>query len=237
MKFSSIFALSALLLFTGCATWEFPLGISESQWKSQLISVRVLEKEGDMQVYEAGGMYYYFKSGILVYQGKNHAPIASIVPAAPAQVYTATVRETPRPAQVARTTAPRQASLKNGPQVRQPEEMNAAVAAAFNAGDLEQLLALYDFDAVVVPLAGQTLASQTSVRAVLEQFLQLKGKMQARNISVTRTNNLAMIQGELRLSFTDDNGSSIERTVRTAEVIRQHPDGSWLYVFGQPFFP
>jgi ketosteroid isomerase-like protein len=46
---------------------------------------------------------------------------------------------------------------------------------------------------------------------------------------------LALLRGEWELRGTAPDGSSVELTARTAEVVRRQPDGAWLYVLDHAF--
>jgi ketosteroid isomerase-like protein len=55
-----------------------------------------------------------------------------------------------------------------------PEEMAAEFERAFNTGDVEQVMALYEPNAVLVPEPGQVVRGTAALRAALLGFLSLK---------------------------------------------------------------
>ncbi len=75
--------------------------------------------------------------------------------------------------------------------VREPQQMNAAFAAAYNSGDIENLMALYEPNAVLVPQPGQRAIGLAAIRDALLGFLSLKGQMQSANVDCIRTGDLA----------------------------------------------
>ena len=113
--------------------------------------------------------------------------------------------------------------------------MNAAFAAAVSSGDVEQLLALYEPDALLAPQPGLRARGTTELRAALGELLTLGGTMESRNVYCMRVDDLALLQGEWRLVGTAPDGSPLELTSRTAEVVRRQPDGSWRYVIDHAF--
>jgi uncharacterized protein (TIGR02246 family) len=119
--------------------------------------------------------------------------------------------------------------------VREPQRMNAAFAAAYNSGDIENLLALYEPNAVLVPQPGQRAIGLAAIREALLGLLGLKGEMQAENVYSIRTGDLALLQASWKLSAIGADGKPFELSSRTAEVVRQQPDGSWLYVVDHAF--
>ena len=51
----------------------------------------------------------------------------------------------------------------------QPDEMPAAFEQAFNTGDIEQVLALYESEAVLVPQPGQVVHGLAAIREALSR--------------------------------------------------------------------
>ena len=119
--------------------------------------------------------------------------------------------------------------------VRSPEEMNAAFAAAFNAGDIEALLALYEADAVLVPKPGVVVKGLAAIRAALQEFLALKGHMRSDNVSALVHSDIALLRANVHLVGTATNGERREIRNQTTEVVRRQTDGSWLYILDHPY--
>jgi|GEM_PF-865463 len=251
MKLLPLLTFSALLLFSGCMNLQIPLGTTEDQYLGRVLSTRVVSHEGNLKIYESVGNYYYFRDGVLVQIDKGEASKNSTVPEAPVARQSPPPKETapktthhflPRFGKhadaVAKETPPKSVSQVNSvSKVQKPEDMPAAFASAFNSRDIEQLVALYEVGAAVAPPARQQVAENRNLRAALSQLLTRRGTMQAKAISITQVGNIAMLQGEMRLTFTDESGSSVDRVSKTTDILRQQPDGSWLYVIGQPFLP
>ena len=119
--------------------------------------------------------------------------------------------------------------------VHEPKDMNAAFAAAFNSGDIEQLLALYEPDAVLAPQPGLRAVGLEAIREALLRLLGLGGTMRSENLYCLRSGDIALLQGSWTLSTADREGEPVELASRTAEVVRRQPDGSWLYVADHAF--
>ena len=113
--------------------------------------------------------------------------------------------------------------------------MNAAFAGALNSGDVELLLALYEPDAVLVPFPGERAVGKAAIREALAGLLALNGRMTSQNNYCLRVGELALLQGQWRLTCTGEDGQTVEQTARSAEIVRQQADGSWLYVIDHPF--
>jgi uncharacterized protein (TIGR02246 family) len=119
--------------------------------------------------------------------------------------------------------------------VTRPEEMNSAFAVAVSSGDVERVLALYEPQALLAPRPGERAAGLDEIRAALDELVALGGTMTSRNVWCMQVGELALLQGEWRLSGTAPDGSPLELSSRTAEVVRRQADGSWLYVIDHAF--
>jgi uncharacterized protein (TIGR02246 family) len=119
--------------------------------------------------------------------------------------------------------------------VMQPDEMNGAFAEAVSSGDVERVLALYEPDALLAPRPGERASGLDEIRAALDALLALRGTMTSRIVWCMQVGELALLQGEWQLSGTAPDGSPVELSSRTAEVVRRQADGSWLYVIDHAF--
>lgn len=119
--------------------------------------------------------------------------------------------------------------------VYKPEDMNAAFAEAFNSGDIENLIALYEPGAVLVPMPGQVVEGTQAIRAALQELLALKGYMQSENQYALVHGEIALLRAKVHLSGTGPDGNQLEINNHTAEVVRRQPDGSWLYILDHPY--
>ena len=116
-----------------------------------------------------------------------------------------------------------------------PAEVHRLFVAAFNAGDLDALLALYEPGATMIPEPGQLVVGREAVRNVLSAFLALKGSMTIETKTVAQAGDLALLHGQWTLTAAGPDGKPATRGGRTAEVVRRQPDGSWRYAIDDPY--
>ena len=116
-----------------------------------------------------------------------------------------------------------------------PEEMHRCFAEAFNAGDMEALIALYEPGASLVPQPGQAVVGHPAIRAALQSFLALKGEMTLETKHCLQAGGVALLRGEWHLTGTGPDGNPIKSQGKSAEVVRRQPDGSWLYLIDNPY--
>jgi uncharacterized protein (TIGR02246 family) len=113
----------------------------------------------------------------------------------------------------------------------EPEQIHRLFEQAFNAGDLETLLALYEPDAVLVPQPGAVAQGTAAIRESLRWFLDRRGRITLDTKLVLRVGDLAFLANRWSLAGgTMPDGSPAELGATTAEVARRQPDGTWLYV-------
>jgi uncharacterized protein (TIGR02246 family) len=117
------------------------------------------------------------------------------------------------------------------------EDALRAYQEAFNDGDLDALLALYEPEATFVPQPGQAAAGAAAIRAALGGFLALKGRLEIEALEakdVVRAGDLALVSGSWTLTGTAPGGEPVTMRGRTTDVLRRQPDGSWRWVIDAP---
>ena len=112
----------------------------------------------------------------------------------------------------------------------EPESIHRNFEAAFNAGDLDGLLELYEPDAVLIVQPGSVVSSQEGIAGALQAFLDLQGQITLDTKLTARTGDLAYLTNRWTLVGSDPDGNAFEMGAVTAEVAREQPDGTWRYV-------
>jgi uncharacterized protein (TIGR02246 family) len=117
----------------------------------------------------------------------------------------------------------------------EPEQIHGLFEQAFNAGDLETLMALYEPDAVLVPQPGAVAQGTAAIRESLRWFLDRRGRITLDTKLVLRVGDLAFLANRWSLTGgTMPDGSPAELGATTAEVARRQPDGTWRWVLDRP---
>ncbi|HZH26903.1 MAG TPA: nuclear transport factor 2 family protein [Azospirillaceae bacterium] len=112
--------------------------------------------------------------------------------------------------------------------VTQPGQMNDAFARAFNSRNIDELLTLYEPDAVLrVDGTDRTLAGVDAIAGELKQLLQVPGTMTSKNNFCVELGDLALLRADWELAGPD---GTIVVAGSSAEVVRRQADGTWLYV-------
>jgi uncharacterized protein (TIGR02246 family) len=113
-----------------------------------------------------------------------------------------------------------------------PQDIHALFLDAFNRGDLEALLALYEPNALLVTGDGPALGHD-AIRRAYHHILAHGLRMELQTHTVLESSEgLAVLHG----TWTYHLGENAIAGFST-EVVRRQPDGSWLFVIDEPRTP
>jgi uncharacterized protein (TIGR02246 family) len=116
-----------------------------------------------------------------------------------------------------------------------PMEVAAAFARAFNARDIEALLALYPEGSMFVPAPGQPLSSREALRQALQGFLAIGLPI---NLSVRHSyeaGDTALLVADWTIRGTGADGRAVNLAGTGTDVVRRGLDGRWRYLIDNPF--
>jgi uncharacterized protein (TIGR02246 family) len=119
--------------------------------------------------------------------------------------------------------------------LQRPEDLHRQFVEAFNAGDSDALVALFEPDAILVPAPGAQVTGHESIRAALAGFLALNGTMTLETRQVVASQDLALLQANWTLTGTAADGTAVDLGGRSSEVVRRQPDNTWLCAIDNPF--
>lgn len=110
-----------------------------------------------------------------------------------------------------------------------PRELSKLFEEYFRDGDLDQLMTLYEDDAMF-PTAHSTATGAKEIRTVLQAYLDSGAKLAFADSLVFQVDGLALTHTPWTMESTD--GSKAEGA--TAEVVRRQTDGTWRYIIDSP---
>jgi uncharacterized protein (TIGR02246 family) len=118
---------------------------------------------------------------------------------------------------------------------RSPQELSDRFEQAFNAYDLEGVLALYEpTSSFVAPPDGRVATGQGALREVLQTFLVPKPHMKLAVKRVIHSDNIALMISEWSMTGTGPDGKALQMGGRASDVLRRQPDGTWRVVIDNP---
>jgi uncharacterized protein (TIGR02246 family) len=112
-----------------------------------------------------------------------------------------------------------------------PREVHSLFERAFNTGDVEAILALYEPGAVFV-VGGKPVTGHDRIRAAFRVSLSSGARMKLHTQAVIESSEgLAVLHGAWSL------GPPSETQGLSTEVVRRQPDGTWMFVIDNPNTP
>ncbi|MBB6109010.1 YybH family protein [Mucilaginibacter lappiensis] len=114
---------------------------------------------------------------------------------------------------------------------KKPEEVHATLASAFNTGDVNTVLSMYDVTGIIVPEPGKPVSGKDSFEEAIKGILSIKGKMDIKTVYCIQTGDMALGRSEWSIT---DNGE-VKISAKGIEVMKQQTDGSWKVLFDHAF--
>lgn len=111
------------------------------------------------------------------------------------------------------------------------EDAHATLAAAFNTGDVNTVLSMYDTTGIIVPEPGKPASGHQQFETAVKAILAIKGKMEIKTVYCLQTGNIAV--GRSEWNITD--GNEVKISAKGIEVMRQQADGTWKIVIDHAF--
>ncbi|HXG04463.1 MAG TPA: DUF4440 domain-containing protein [Candidatus Binatia bacterium] len=118
--------------------------------------------------------------------------------------------------------------------VKRPQDMARAWQEALNRGDLEELVALYEPNATLIPQPGRTVTGP-GIREALGPFLATKPRISLRSTNIIECDGIALIYGAWTMQGTGPDGQPVEMQGQSTEVLRRQADGTWRYLIDDPY--
>ena len=116
-----------------------------------------------------------------------------------------------------------------------PAEVARAFARAFNARDLDALLALYPAGSVFVPAPGQALGSREAVRQALQGFLAIGLPIEMTVRHVYEAGDTALLVVDWAIRGTGADGRAVDMAGTGTDVVARGAGGRWHYRIDNPF--
>ncbi|MGE5683716.1 MAG: YybH family protein [Nitrososphaerota archaeon] len=116
-----------------------------------------------------------------------------------------------------------------------PEEVLGAVTEGINNGDLDSLMKLYEPGACFASQPGMLAKGPEGIGECLGSFIDKNGKLDLTVKRILKTKDIALVTTEWSFNGTDRDGKHVHISAKSADVLRQQPDGTWLFVIDNPW--
>lgn len=114
---------------------------------------------------------------------------------------------------------------------KRAEDAHKTLADAFNTGDVNTVLSMYDFNGIIVPEPDKPVSGKEKFTEAIKSILAVKGKMEIKTVYCLQTGDLAV--GRSEWNITD--GKEVKVSAKGIEVMKQQPDGGWKIVIDHAF--
>lgn len=119
--------------------------------------------------------------------------------------------------------------------VSDPDHIHVLFCDAFNTGDIDALVALYEPNAVLI-VKGQPVKGLPAIRTAYQSMLARRSRMVLNTRSVVIFDEiLAVLHGDWTVERVGDGGTA--RSGLSTEVVRRQVDGTWRFVIDNPYTP
>ena len=118
---------------------------------------------------------------------------------------------------------------------RSPVDVHRLFAEALASNDINALADLYEPDAVLVPEPGHIIQGREHIRTHLGNLLTLKPRLESETTAVVRAGDIAMLRSKWSLIGTSDDGTAVQLSGESTEIVRMQPDGAWKCVIDNPY--
>lgn len=113
-------------------------------------------------------------------------------------------------------------------------EFHRVFTEAFNSGDVEQHLELYEDSAALVPEPGRTVSGHAAIGEALRGY-QLVGRMNAETRWLIESGDVALASAAWQVTGANPQGNPVVVGGISADLLRRQRDGRWLLVIDNPF--
>ena len=114
--------------------------------------------------------------------------------------------------------------------IERPDEAPRVCQDAFNAGDLDGLLSLFEPEAVIFLGPSQKITGSVGIREVFAGFLEAGWRWEIKLVSHHHVGDIALNTVEHTLRKNSADGDADTLRLRAAVVFRQQEDGSWRFL-------
>src|SRR6266540_2231091 len=116
-----------------------------------------------------------------------------------------------------------------------PENFLNSFADELNKGNISYLLSLYETDACFVSQSGEIVRGQENIRQILQEFIDMKGKLETSVKNVFNTCDIALVISEWSFGGIGRDGKVVSLRGKATDVLRQQSDGTWRIVIDNPW--
>lgn len=116
-----------------------------------------------------------------------------------------------------------------------PEDCDRRFAECVQAGQLDDLVGLYEPDACFVHRDGTVVIGHSEIRRALGRLTGVSTIIDMHVVKVIESEGVAVLYNDWHSRTTAADGTVTETTGKALEIVRRQPDGRWLFAIDDPF--
>lgn len=121
---------------------------------------------------------------------------------------------------------------------RTPEEVHALLAQAFNRGDIDAFVDVFEPDAAMVaPPTGAVVHGHDEIRRAVEPIFAFQARMDIEVVGKVQGREVALTHAHWQVVGVDRDGAPVDMAGRGTIVTRQRRDGTWRIALDNPLSP
>ena len=114
---------------------------------------------------------------------------------------------------------------------KKAEDVHATLANAFNTGNVDTVMSMYDVAGIIVPEPGKPVSGKEKFEEAIKGILSIKGKMEIKTVYCLQTGDIAVGRSEWNITDNDE----VKISAKGIEVMKQQADGSWKIIVDHAF--
>lgn len=111
------------------------------------------------------------------------------------------------------------------------QDAHKNLADAYNTGDLETVLDMYDVNGIFVGAPDSPVSGREKFEAAVKGILAIKGKMEIKTVYCLESEGVAV--GRSEWSIRD--GAEVKVAAKGIELLKRQSDGTWKVVIDHAF--
>jgi uncharacterized protein (TIGR02246 family) len=117
-----------------------------------------------------------------------------------------------------------------------PADIYPAMLKAFNAGDIDAILACYEPQAHYVPKSGHVARGAAELREIFRATISYKPKLELDVRKITSAgDDLALVVVEWKTKIVSSSGEAKVSAGTATDIVRRQADGTWKIVLDVPY--
>jgi uncharacterized protein (TIGR02246 family) len=115
-----------------------------------------------------------------------------------------------------------------------PQDAHRQWVTLFNAGDLDNLLELYEKDVVLFAQPGQQVSGIDAAREALQMFIDMGAQFTLQDATVGQSGDIALVMSPWTAKANGPEGP-MDMAGTTSDVLVRGTDGGWRFKIDNPY--